>query len=135
MRLRSRCGVSGLDQRAGKSVAKERIRSLSSSVRAAAAVALARWTVLLNAVLHARAYLVIMGSFDLAEFLGTIANYKCTYAFIAPPVAVALAKHPRVDSYDMSSLRGILSGAAPLDEDLGHAAAQRLGCRLVHGYG
>ena len=57
-------------------------------MRAAAAVALARWTVLLNAVLHARAYLVIMGSFDLAEFLGTIANYKCTYAFIAPPVAV-----------------------------------------------
>ena len=46
-----------------------------------------------------------------------------------------LAKHPLVDSYDMSSLRGILSGAAPLDEDLGHAAAQRLGCRLVQGYG
>ena len=101
----------------------------------AAAAALARWTVLLNAALHARAYLVIMGSFDPAEFLGTIANYKCTYAFIAPPVAVALAKHPLVDSYDMSSLRGILSGAAPLDEDLGHAAAQRLGCRLVQGYG
>ena len=35
MRLRSRCGVFGLDQRAGKSVARERIRSFSSSVRAA----------------------------------------------------------------------------------------------------
>jgi long-subunit acyl-CoA synthetase (AMP-forming) len=28
-----------------------------------------------------------------------------------------------------------MSGAAPLDEDLGHAVAQRLGCQLVQGYG
>jgi acyl-CoA synthetase (AMP-forming)/AMP-acid ligase II len=76
-----------------------------------------------------------MSSFDLAEFLGNIANYKCTSAYIAPPVAVALAKHPLVDSYDLSSLRGILSGAAPLDEELGHAVARRLGCAVVQGYG
>ena len=37
-----RCGVSGLDQTVGKSVASERIRSLSPSVRVAAAAALAR---------------------------------------------------------------------------------------------
>ena len=92
-------------------------------------------TVLLNAVLHARARLVIMGSFDLEEFLATIANHKVTVAYIAPPVAVALAKHPLVDSYDMSTLRAVLSGAAPLDEELGHAVADRLGCRVVQGYG
>ena len=28
---------------------------------------------------------------------------------------VALAKHPLVDQYDLSSLRSIFSGAAPLD--------------------
>jgi long-subunit acyl-CoA synthetase (AMP-forming) len=28
-----------------------------------------------------------------------------------------------------------MSCAAPLDEDLGHAVAQRLGCQLVQGYG
>ncbi len=60
---------------------------------------------------------------------------RCTVAFIAPPVAVALAKHPLVDKYDLSSLRAILSGAAPLDEDLGHAVADRIGCRVVQGYG
>ena len=92
-------------------------------------------TVLLNAVLHARARLVIMPSFDLAEFLGNIQNHKVTVAYIAPPVAVALAKHPLVDEYDVSSLRAILSGAAPLDEDLGHAVADRIGCRVVQGYG
>ena len=69
-------------------------------------------TVLLNAALHARARLVVMPSFDLAEFLGNIANHKCTIAFIAPPVAVALAKHPLVDEYDLSSLNTVMSGAA-----------------------
>jgi acyl-CoA synthetase (AMP-forming)/AMP-acid ligase II len=90
---------------------------------------------LLNAALHARARLVIMPSFDLEGFLGHIQNQRCTYAFIAPPVAVALAKHPIVDSYDLSSLRNIMSGAAPLDEELGNAVARRLQCQVVQGYG
>jgi acyl-CoA synthetase (AMP-forming)/AMP-acid ligase II len=92
-------------------------------------------TVLLNAALDVRARLVVMPSFDLAEFLGNIDNHKCTIAFIAPPVAVALAKHPMVDDYDLSSLNDIMSGAAPLDADLGHAVAERLGCRVVQSYG
>ncbi|UXA19697.1 4-coumarate--CoA ligase family protein [Mycobacterium sp. SMC-4] len=92
-------------------------------------------TVLLNAALHARARLVIMPSFDLSEFLGNIAEHRCTIAFIAPPVAVALAKHPLIDDYDLSSLEVVMSGAAPLDADLGHAVARRLGCKVVQGYG
>ncbi|WP_006245691.1 4-coumarate--CoA ligase family protein [Mycolicibacterium tusciae] len=92
-------------------------------------------TVLLNAALHARARLVIMGSFDLGGFLANIANHKCTVAFIAPPVAVALAKHPLIDDYDLGSLNVVMSGAAPLDADLGQAVADRLGCRVVQGYG
>ena len=92
-------------------------------------------TVLLNAALHARARLVIMGSFDLGEFLGNIAEHRGTIAFIAPPVAVALAKHPLVDSHDLSSLQTVMSGAAPLDAELGRAVAERLGCKVVQGYG
>jgi acyl-CoA synthetase (AMP-forming)/AMP-acid ligase II len=92
-------------------------------------------TVLLNAALHLRARLVVMPSFDLVEFLGNIDNHKCTIAFIAPPIAVALAKHPMIDDYDLSSLNGIMSGAAPLDADLGHAVAERLGCPVVQSYG
>jgi len=92
-------------------------------------------TVLLNAALHARAQLVIMPSFDLEEFLANIAKYEATFAFIAPPVAVALAKHPMVERYNLSSLRGIMSGAAPLDEELGNAVKHRLGCQIVQGYG
>ncbi|MBS1694539.1 MAG: AMP-binding protein [Actinobacteria bacterium] len=92
-------------------------------------------TVLLNAALHARARLVIMPGFDLGQFLGAIETHRCSVVFIAPPVAVALAKHPLIDEHDLSSLRTIMSGAAPLDADVGHTAATRLGCRLVQGYG
>lgn len=92
-------------------------------------------TVLLNAALLNRAKLVVMARFDLEQFLSSIQNYKCSYIFIAPPVAVALAKHPMVDEYDLSSVKTIMSGAAPLDEHLGNAVAKRLGTQVIQGYG
>jgi acyl-CoA synthetase (AMP-forming)/AMP-acid ligase II len=92
-------------------------------------------TVLLNAALYERASLVTMPKFDLVEFLRTVAQQKCTYIFVAPPVAVALAKHPSIDQYDLSSVHTIFSGAAPLDEELGEALAARLNCRVRQGYG
>ncbi|MBT2597408.1 AMP-binding protein [Arthrobacter sp. ISL-72] len=92
-------------------------------------------TVLLNIALRERACLVTMPRFDLAEFLRIIQDHKCTYLFIAPPVAVALAKHPLVAEYDLSSVHTTLSGAAPLDGQLGAALAQRLRCRVLQGYG
>ncbi|MFH5877428.1 AMP-binding protein [Arthrobacter sp. NA-172] len=92
-------------------------------------------TVLLNLALGRRARLVTMPKFDLAEFLRITQDHRCTYLFIAPPIAVALAKHPLVDQYDVSSVTATLSGAAPLDGDLGHAVARRLGCVMLQGYG
>ena len=58
-----------------------------------------------------------------------------TSVFIAPPIAIALAKHPLVDNYDLSSLRTVFSGAAPLDGALGNTVATRLGCQVRQGYG
>ncbi|MFT4127975.1 MAG: AMP-binding protein [Gordonia sp. (in: high G+C Gram-positive bacteria)] len=92
-------------------------------------------TVLCNAALGIRAKLVIMPRFDLVEFLENIQNQKVTSAFIAPPIAVALAKHPIVDNYDLSSLEVMLSGAAPLDDELGKAVAKRLNLTMLQGYG
>ncbi|HEX5096196.1 MAG TPA: AMP-binding protein, partial [Acidimicrobiia bacterium] len=60
---------------------------------------------------------------------------KITRSFIAPPVAVALAKHPIVDNYDLSSLEQIFSGAAPLSAELALEVGKRLGCEVVQGYG
>ncbi len=92
-------------------------------------------TVLLNLALRQRAMLVTMPRFDLAEFLRIIQDHKCSYLFIAPPVAVALSKHPLVQDYDLSSVHTTLSGAAPLDGELGARLADRLSCRVLQGYG
>lgn len=92
-------------------------------------------TVLLNLAFKQRASLVTMAKFDLSEFLRIIQDERCSYVFIAPPIAVALAKHPLVANYDLSSVHTILSGAAPLDGALAAAVAERLDCRILQGYG
>ncbi|MCW2700381.1 MAG: hypothetical protein JWQ45_1916 [Blastococcus sp.] len=98
-------------------------------------------TVLMNQGLQWGGTVVTLPRFDLDDFLRTIQDYKITRAFVAPPILVALAKHPLVDSYDLSSLTSILSGAAPLDESLAQAVEQRLrkgadtGVTVAQGYG
>ncbi len=48
---------------------------------------------------------------------------------------LALAKHPIVANYDLSSLECVFSGAAPLGAELAQEASARLGCEVVQGYG
>ncbi|MEC4764287.1 AMP-binding protein [Mycobacterium sherrisii] len=92
-------------------------------------------TALLCAALQARARLIVMPRFDLGAFLAAIEKYRCTQAFIVPPLAVALAKDPMVESFDLSSLRVLTSAAAPLDEELANAVMERLDCQIVQAYG
>jgi acyl-CoA synthetase (AMP-forming)/AMP-acid ligase II len=92
-------------------------------------------TVMMNAGIHRRQTVVTMPKFELPEFLRVVSEYGIQRVYIAPPVAVALAKHPIVDQYDLSCVDVIFSGAAPLDAELGHAVAKRLGCEVLQGYG
>jgi 4-coumarate--CoA ligase len=91
--------------------------------------------VLMNAGLRAGATIVTMPRFDLVQFLELNARHGCTRAFVAPPIVVALAKHPVVDQHDLSSLEQIFSGAAPLSAELAQEAGARLHCEVVQGYG
>lgn len=92
-------------------------------------------TVLLNYALKCRASLVTMPKFDLVEFLRVIGEHRTTWVFIAPPIAVALAKHPLVAEADLSSVKVVFSGAAPLDGALAELVAERLDCIVCQGYG
>ena len=92
-------------------------------------------TCMMNQGLHKRSTVVTMPKFDLTEFLRVISEYRIQRVYIAPPVAIALAKHPMVDDYDLSCIEVIFSGAAPLDAELGHAMGKRLGCTVLQGYG
>ncbi|GAA5915766.1 hypothetical protein JCM6882_003851 [Rhodosporidiobolus microsporus] len=92
--------------------------------------------VMLHLHLYNGGKLIILPKFDLVQALEAIQRYKCTTALIVPPVALALAKHPLVDKYDLSSLRFILSGAAPLSAGLQQALAARLKpVKVVQGLG
>jgi acyl-CoA synthetase (AMP-forming)/AMP-acid ligase II len=91
--------------------------------------------VLMAAALLRGSTLVTMPRFDLEEFLRILQEHRITRAFLVPPIVLALAKHPMVDKYDLSSLQSILSGAAPLDAGLEGACAERLGCEVLQGWG
>jgi acyl-CoA synthetase (AMP-forming)/AMP-acid ligase II len=98
-------------------------------------------TVLMNQGLAWGGTVVTLPRFDLEDFLRTLQDQRITRAYVAPPIVLALAKHPLVDSFDLSSLRTITSGAAPLDEALATACEQRLrkgadtGVTVAQGYG
>jgi len=89
----------------------------------------------MNIPLFRGATVVTLPRFDLAGFLRTIQDYRITRAWVVPPIVLALAKHPLVDEYDLSSLEYMNSGAAPLSAELEVACGQRLGCRMQQGYG
>jgi 4-coumarate--CoA ligase len=91
--------------------------------------------VLMNAALAAGASFVCLPRFDLEQFLDMHQTYKVTHSFLAPPIVLALAKHPMVDNYDLSNLRYMMSGAAPLSAELAAEAAARLKVDVVQGYG
>lgn len=81
------------------------------------------------------ATVVSMPRFDLEQFLEIIQKYKISYANLVPPIVLALAKHPLVDNYDLSSLNTIFSGAAPLGGDVAAACSTRIDCDVAQGYG
>ena len=91
--------------------------------------------VLMNFPLFRGATVVTMPRFELAAFLRAIQDYRITRAWVVPPIVLALAKHPLVDEYDVSSLEYMNSGAAPLSAELEVACGKRLGCHMQQGYG
>ena len=91
--------------------------------------------VVMGVCLRVGATLVTMPRFELEDFLQTLQDYRVTMAYLVPPIVLALAKHPAVDGYDLSSLERIMSGAAPLGAELALACQERLDCRVFQGYG
>ena len=91
--------------------------------------------VIMNVGLFKGATIVTMPRFDLEQFLNVMQTHKVTRAHLVPPIILALAKHPVIDNYDLSNLKLIMSGAAPLGELLSAACCTRLGCVIKQGYG
>ncbi|KAJ7109643.1 AMP binding protein [Mycena crocata] len=86
---------------------------------------------------------IIQPRFEPVAFCANIEKYRATLSLIVPPVLVVLARHPAAETYDLSSLRYLCSGAAPLGKDLVDQVKKRLKsarktghvCEITQGYG
>ncbi len=91
--------------------------------------------VLMNFFLSKGSTIVTVPRFDLEQSLSLIQEHKITRLFAVPPIVLALAKHPLVENFDLSSLKQVFSGAAPLGAELAQEASDRIACEVVQGYG
>jgi acyl-CoA synthetase (AMP-forming)/AMP-acid ligase II len=91
--------------------------------------------IVLNQSLFAGGMVVTLPRFELTSFLRAVSRYRIDRLPVAPPVLVMLAKEAVVEEFDLSSVRYLSSGAAPLDEEVIELVHKRLGCHVRQGYG
>jgi long-chain acyl-CoA synthetase len=73
--------------------------------------------------------------FDLDDVLHFIEADKMTLEMAVAPIALAMANHPRLEEFDLSSLRYIMWGATPVTESVATRVSERTGVRWLPGYG
>jgi long-chain acyl-CoA synthetase len=73
--------------------------------------------------------------FDLDEVLQRIESERMTLEMAVAPIALAMANHPRLEDYDLSSLRFIMWGATPVTASVADAVTERTGVRWLAAYG
>jgi acyl-CoA synthetase (AMP-forming)/AMP-acid ligase II len=92
--------------------------------------------VALNAGLASGVTQIVMPRFDPEAAMGLIQEHKVTVLFFVPPAVLALVNQPRLSEFDLSSVRMLVSGAAPLPAEVGRQAQQKLpGCIVMQAYG
>ncbi|CAH9142761.1 unnamed protein product [Cuscuta epithymum] len=86
--------------------------------------------------LRVGAQILIMQRFDIVPFLELIQKYKVTICPFVPPIVLAISKSPAVDNYDLSSVRIVMSGAAPLGKELQDTVRDKFPqATFAQGYG
>jgi acyl-CoA synthetase (AMP-forming)/AMP-acid ligase II len=89
----------------------------------------------MNGSLYGGNTVVTLPRFDLQAYLDTLQEFQVSCAVLVPTILRVLAKDPLVQRYDLSKLRLILSGGAPLSRDTALACTDRVGCLIRQGYG
>lgn len=93
----------------------------------------------LTVILHQSMYngykAVVMPRFDIEDFCRFVQEQRITFSYVVPPVVLLLSKHPAVSKYDLSSIRMLNSGAAPLTKELVDAVHSKTKLKVKQGYG
>jgi 4-coumarate--CoA ligase len=91
------------------------------------------WTILIAVKLQIPVY--VMKQFMYEDFLQAIQNFKITNLQVAPPILVMLSKRLETANYDISSVREVLCGAAPLSKELQNDVSKRFNLQINQGWG
>jgi acyl-CoA synthetase (AMP-forming)/AMP-acid ligase II len=81
-------------------------------------------------VMHANT-VVVLPKFELGPCCSAIEKYRATILLLVPPIALVLVKNPEARKYDLSTLRLVISGAAPLGPELEQELASKLSKDVV----
>lgn len=78
---------------------------------------------------------VIMKEFHRKDFCELISRYRMTYAFLVPPMFIALVGYPDLLKYNWSSLRFAANGAAPISPEVAKKFQELTGVTVYHQWG
>jgi long-chain acyl-CoA synthetase len=85
--------------------------------------------------LEAGAWMRIHRRFQLDALLRCIETDRITIEMAVAPIALAIASHPDLESFDLSSLRYIMWGATPVTASVAQTVTARTGVPWVPAYG
>lgn len=91
------------------------------------------WTI--NIACRLQIPVFVMPKFTLEEFLKHVETFQITSLQAVPPVLTMLHKREETKRYNLSSLRHILCGAAPLSFELQNEVSKRFGIVISQGWG
>jgi long-chain acyl-CoA synthetase len=89
----------------------------------------------IETALETGAWMRLHRRFDLDRLLHTIETDRVTVEMAVAPIALAIASHPKLESYDLSSLRYIMWGATPVTPEIAETVTRRSGVGWVPAYG
>jgi acyl-CoA synthetase (AMP-forming)/AMP-acid ligase II len=79
--------------------------------------------------------MVILPQFDPADWLKAVETHRVTHSFVVPTMLKRIMEHPGFDKTDLSSLRLVAYGAAPMPYEVVTKAVQKFKCGLMNAYG
>ncbi|KAG6472873.1 4-coumarate--CoA ligase 1-like [Zingiber officinale] len=86
--------------------------------------------------LRVGAAILILRRFEVGPLLELVQRFRITIAPLVPPIVLEFVKSPLVDSFDLSSIRMVMSGAAPMGKEVEEKFMAKLpNARLGQGYG
>jgi long-chain acyl-CoA synthetase len=85
--------------------------------------------------LDAGAWLRLHPRFDVETMLSHIESDRITVEMAVAPIALALAAHPRLEAFDLTSLRYVMWCATPVTQSIADAITERVGVTWVTAYG